>query len=284
MLKKFIPLFASVLSLSLLLAGCGSKEQASTSSAAQSSASVEAQASPSAEAQNLLEKIKSEGKFRIGTEGTYAPFTFHDSTGKLTGFDVEIAEEVSKRLGVTPEFIETKWDGMFAGLDSKRFDAVFNEVTIKEDRIAKYDFSTPYIVSKAVLIVNNENNDIKAFADLKGKKSGQSLTSNLAEIAKSNGAEIVQVDGFNQSIDLLISKRIDATINDSLSFLDFKKQKPDAPIKVVAELETASESAALFNKGNAELVDAVNKALSDIKADGTYLKISQKWFGEDVSK
>ncbi|MDF2591427.1 MAG: amino acid transporter substrate-binding protein [Clostridia bacterium] len=234
--------------------------------------------------QNLLEKIKTEGVIKIGTEGTYAPFTFHDKDGKLTGFDVEIAEEIAKRLGVKAEFIETKWDGMFAGLDAKRFDAVANQVTIRPDRIEKYDFSDAYIVSKAVLIVGAENNDIKTFADLKGKKSGQSLTSNLGDIAKSNGAELVSVDGFNQALDLLTSKRIDATINDSLSFLDYKTQRPDAPIKVAAELDTKDESGILFNKGNQELVDAVNKALAEMKADGTYLKISQKWFSEDVSK
>jgi cystine transport system substrate-binding protein len=234
--------------------------------------------------ENLLEKIKAEGVIKIGTEGTYAPFTFHDKDGKLTGFDVEIAEEVASRLGVKAEFIETKWDGMFAGLDAKRFDAVANQVTIRPDRIEKYDFSDSYIVSKAVLIVHAENNDIKGFADLKGKKSGQSLTSNLAEIAKSNGAELVQVDGFNQALDLLTSKRIDATINNSLSYLDYKTQRQDAPIKVVAEMDTKDESGILFNKGNQELVDAVNKALADMNADGTYLKISQKWFSEDVSK
>jgi cystine transport system substrate-binding protein len=237
-----------------------------------------------AKPENLLEKVKAEGVIKIGTEGTYAPFTFHDKDGKLTGFDVDIAEEVASRLGVKAEFIETKWDGMFAGLDAKRFDAVANQVTIRPDRIEKYDFSDSYIVSKAVLIVHAENNDIKSFEDLKGKKSGQSLTSNLAEIAKSNGAELVQVDGFNQALDLLTSKRIDATINNSLSYLDYKTQRQDAPIKVVAEMDTKDESGILFNKGNQELVDAVNKALADMKADGTYLKISQKWFSEDVSK
>ena len=106
------------------------------------------------------DQIKASGKLKIGTEGTYAPFTFHDKDGKLTGFDVEIAQEVSKRLGVEPEFIETPWDGIFAGLDAKRFDAVFNEVTIRDDRKAKYDFSDSYIVSKAVLLVNEDNTDI----------------------------------------------------------------------------------------------------------------------------
>ncbi len=230
------------------------------------------------------EQIQKVGVIKVGTEGTYAPFTFHDETGKLTGFDVEIVQEVANRLGVKAEFIETKWDGMFAGLDAKRFDVVANEVTIRDDRKEKYDFSDPYIVSRAVLIVNKNNDSIKTFEDLKGKKSGQSLTSNLGDLAKSYGAEIVTVDGFNQAIDLITSKRIDATINDSLSYLDYTKQKPDAPIKSVAEQATKNESGLLFNKGNDELIQAVNKALADMKADGTYEKISQKWFGADVSK
>jgi cystine transport system substrate-binding protein len=233
---------------------------------------------------NLLQKIKANKVIKIGTEGTYAPFTFHDASGKLTGFDVDIANEVAKRLGVKAQFVETKWDGMFAGLDAKRFDAVVNEVTIRADRVKKYDFSVPYIVSKAVLIVNSDNMDIMKFADLKGKKAGQSLTSNLGTLAKQNGAELVQVDGFNQAIDLLTSNRIDATINDSLSYLDLKKQRPDVKIKVVDAQKTKDQSGILFNKGNKELVTAVNKVLNAMKKDGTYLKISKKWFNEDVSK
>ena len=275
MKKRVLFVTTIMVILVLALGGCSASKQAP----AEQNQSVN-----ETQPQNLLEKIKSEGVIKIGTEGTYAPFTFHDENGKLTGFDVEIAEEVAKRLGVKAEFIETKWDGIFAGLDAKRFDAIANEVTIREDRIEKYDFSAPYIVSKAVLIVQNDNAEIKSFADLKGKKSGQSLTSNFGELAKSYGAELIQTDGFNQSVDLLTSKRIDATINDSLSYLDFKKQRPDALIKVVAQQETKDEAGLLFNKGNQELIDAVNKALADMKNDGTYFEISKKWFGEDVSK
>lgn len=273
MKKRILLVTAIITIMALVFSGCSATKQTTTNETA-----------AEVKQENLLDKIKSEGVIKIGTEGTYAPFTFHDKDGKLTGFDVEITEEIAKRLGVKAEFIETKWDGMFAGLDAKRFDAVANQVTIRPDRLEKYDFSSPYIVSKAVLIVHGENNEIKSFEDLKGKKSGQSLTSNLGEIAKSYQAELVQVDGFNQALDLLTSKRIDATINDSLSFLDYKKQRPDAAIKVVAEVDTKDESGILFNKGNQELVDEVNKALADMKADGTYLKISEKWFGEDVSK
>ncbi|MGN7763739.1 amino acid ABC transporter substrate-binding protein [Paenibacillus sp. 22594] len=269
----------------VLLAACGNNNNnaGGKNSAAESSAAPTEGAAAPAE-QNSLEAIKASGKLRIGTEGTYAPFTFHDASGKLTGFDVEIAEEVAKRLGVKAEFFETQWDGIFAGMDAKRFDVIFNEVSITDERKVKYDFSEPYIVSKAVLIVGEKNEDIKTFADLKGKKAGQSMTSNLSDIARENGAEIVSTDGFNQAIDLLTSGRIDATVNDGLSYLDLKKQKPDVKIKVVDEIAEGSQSAAVFLKGNDELVAAVSEALAAMKSDGSYLKISEKYFGADVSK
>jgi len=238
---------------------------------------------PSLAGENLV-AIKSAGVFKIGTEGTYAPFTYHDAAGKLAGFDVEIGQAVAAKLGVKAEFVEGKWDGLIAGLDAKRYDTVINQVGITEARKQKYDFSDPYIASKAVLIVRQDNSDIKGFADLKGKKSAQSLTSNFGRIAEQAGAELVATDGFDQSIQLVLTRRADATINDSLSFLDFKKQKPDAPVKIAAQQDNADYSGIIVRKGEPELLAAINKALADIKADGTYQKISDKYFGQDVSK
>ncbi|MBV2185448.1 MAG: amino acid ABC transporter substrate-binding protein [Rhizobium sp.] len=231
-----------------------------------------------------LDQIKSSGVLKIGTEGTYAPFTFHDSSNELVGFDVEIGRAVAAKLGVKPEFVEGKWDGLIAGLDAKRYDAVINQVGITEARKQKYDFSDPYIVSKAVLIVKEDNTEIKGFEDLKGKKSAQSLTSNFGKLAEAAGAELVGTDGFDQSIQLVLTGRADATINDSLSFLDFKKQKADAPVKIAAEKAEADASGIIVRKGDEELVAAINKALAEIQADGTYQAISAKYFGQDVSK
>ncbi|MFJ8260841.1 amino acid ABC transporter substrate-binding protein [Rummeliibacillus sp. NPDC094406] len=273
MKKSFIIIAFSILVV-FVLSACGNSE---TQTASQPGKKAD-------ESKNLLEQIKSSGAIKIGTEGTFAPFSYHDSSGKLTGFDVEIAEEIAKRLGVKPEFIETQWDGMFAGLDSKRFDIIANNVGITPDRQKKYDFSEPYILSKPFLIVHKDNNTIKKFEDLKGKKSGQTLTSNYKDIAASYGAEIVGVEGFNQSMDLLLSKRADAVVNDGLSFLDFKKQRPDAPVKSVAELDEPAIMGIMMRKGNKELVEAINKALSDMMKDGKYLSISKKYFGKDVSK
>lgn len=231
-----------------------------------------------------LSAITKAGVFKVGTEGTYAPFTFHDANGKLVGFDVEIGEAVAAKLGVKAEFVEGKWDGLIAGLDAGRYDAVINQVGITEARKQKYDFSEPYIASKAVLIVRQDNDEIKGFADLKGKTSAQSLSSNFGKIAQGAGAELVGTDGFDQSIQLVLTRRADATINDSLSFLDFKKQKPDAPVKIAAEQENADTSGIIIRKGEPELLAAIDKALADIKADGTYKTISDKYFGQDVSK
>ncbi|MGE8205780.1 amino acid ABC transporter substrate-binding protein [Heyndrickxia sp. NPDC080065] len=236
------------------------------------------------EQKNLYDQIKDKGEVTIGTEGTYSPFTFHDKSGNLTGFDIDIANEVFKRLKIKTKYIETKWDGMIAGLDAKRYDLIANEVAVRTDRLKKYDMSDPYIVSKAVLVVSKDNNDIKSLDDLKGKKVGQSLDSNYRKIAEDHGATNTVVDGFNQAIDLITSKRIDATINDSLSYYDLRKHQPNLPIKVVYEEKNATNNAFLFRKNSKELVDAVNGALAGMKKDGTYLKISKKWFGTDVSK
>jgi cystine transport system substrate-binding protein len=215
--------------------------------------------------------------------GTDTKNEANDTGNKSSSQESLYAKEVAKRLGVKAEFKETQWDGMFAGLDAKRFDMIANQVGIDEDRQKKYDFSDPYIQSGAVLLVHKDNTDIKSFDDLKGKTSAQSLTSNYNDLAKSHGAEVTGIEGFSQSVQLIGSKRVDATINDKLSYLDYKKQHPDAPIKVADEEESGVASGLMFRKDSGKLVEEVNKALKAMKDDGTYAKISDKWFGEDVS-
>ena len=235
-------------------------------------------------AQSALEAVQQAGKLRIGTEGTYAPFTFHDASGALVGFDVEIGRAVAEKLGVDAEFVEGPWDGLIAGIDANRYDVVINQVGINAERQAKYDFSEPYIASKAALVVRGDNTDITSFESLSGKTSAQSLTSNFGKLAETYGATLVGTEGFDQSIALVLQGRADATINDSLSFFDFKKQQPNADVKVVATADDADFSGILLAKGKPELLAAINEALATIKADGTYAEISQKYFGEDVSQ
>jgi len=232
-----------------------------------------------------LDRIKSSGVFRIGTEGTYAPFTYHDEMGKLTGFDVEIGTAIAKRLGAKPQFIEAQWDGMIAGLDLNRYDAVINVVSITDARKAKYEYSDPYITSHAALIVASNNTTIKAFDDLKGKKSANSLSSHFGAVATAYGAQVIPVQGFNEALDLLISGRVDATVNDSLSFFDFIKRRPDARVKIVAFDNgpgSIDRCAVLIRKGSPKLRAAINAALASMMKDGSYQQISQKYFGKNV--
>ena len=266
-MKKLIGVFITVMMVFVLTA-CGNTNQDGNKKASQ----------------DFYDKVKKSGVLTIGTEGTYPPFTYHDKNQQLTGFDVDIAREVAKRIGLKPKFIETKWDGMIAGLDSKRFDMIANEVGITPERQKKYIFSDPYITSHAVLIVGKNNQTIQSFEDLKGKKVAQSLTSNYLNIAKQYGAENTPVDGFDEAISLITSGRVDATVNDSLSYLDLMKRRPNTAVKKVDELKEGAQSAFMFRKGSDVLVDKINQALQDMKKDGTYLKISKKYFGTDVSK
>jgi cystine transport system substrate-binding protein len=235
-------------------------------------------------AQSALDQVREAGVLRIGTEGTYAPFTYHDETGALVGFDVEVGQAIADHIGVEAQFVEGPWDGLIAGIDANRYDVVINQVGINPERQAKYDFSEPYIASKAALIVREDNADIASFEDLAGKRSAQTLTSNFGKLAESYGAELVPTEGFDQSIALVLQGRADATINDSLSFFDFKTQQPDAQVKVAATAPDADFSGVLLAKGKPELLAAINEALAAIKADGTYAEISEKYFGEDVSQ
>lgn len=232
-------------------------------------------------AEDDLSRIRAAGVIRVGTEGTYSPFSYHDSGRGLTGFDVDIAREVASRLGVKVAFAEGPWDGLIAGLDARRYDAVINEVTITEARKAKYDFSDPYVSTKAVLIVREDNRTITSFAGLKGKRVVANLTTTYAQLARSHGATVVSSE---LPFDLVLQGRADATINDRLYFLDYMKQKPLMPLRILAEHPDTDYQGIIVRKGNPALVAALNKALSDMKSDGSYTRIFRHYFGTDVPK
>lgn len=270
-------LLIGVLAATSLL-GCGSSGNTTSNNSKSDQSSTTS-------SDDLLAQIKSSGTLKIGTEGTYAPYTYHNDQNELVGYDVEVGQAIAKELGVKAEFVETPWDSCIAGLDAKRYDVVMNQVGITDERKEKYDFSTPYTITRAVLIVGKDNNDIKSFNDLKGKKAAQGLTSNFADMAKKYGADLVDTDGqFSKSIDLIASGRADATINDDVAFYDYLKQKPDAPLKIADTLNEASNNAVLIRKGNDSFVKAVNDALAKLDKDGTLKNISEKYFGNDVTK
>jgi len=237
-------------------------------------------------ADTSLSDVQDAGTITIGTEGTYRPFTFHDASGDLTGYDVEIATAVAEKLGVEPEFQETQWDAIFAGLDAGRFDIIANQVSINEEREAKYELSEPYTVSPGVVIVSADNADIDSLESLEGKTTAQSLSSNWYELAESNGAKVEAVEGWAQAVALLEQGRVDATVNDKLTFLDYKATDADGAsgLKIAAETDDPSRNAFVVKKGGSALIAAVDDALAELRADGTLAEISEKYFGEDVTE
>lgn len=224
------------------------------------------------------------GTLTIATEGTYKPFSYHDETGELVGYDIEVAKAVAEKLGLEPKFEETEWAAIFAGLEGKRFDVIGNQVSINDEREAKYSLSDPYTVSPGALVVKSDNTTITGFDDLEGKKAAQSATSNWHELAASYGADIEDVEGWNESVSLLENGRIDFTLNDKLTFLDYVKTENTDAIKIVAETDEPSLSSFALTKDNAALTTEINAALAELSADGTLASIGEKYFGVDVSK
>lgn len=271
MISRRLPLLGAATALVLAVAGCGS------------SPSNEAAESETAGGTTLAE-VQDSGVLTVGTEGTYKPFSYHeDGAGELTGYDVEVITAVAEKLGVAAEFEETQWDAMFAGLDAGRFDVIANQVSITPEREKAYSFSDPYTYSNGVIVTTADNGEISSFEDLEGKTTAQSLTSNWRELAEESGASIEAVEGWAQSITLLEQGRVDATINDKLTYLDYQNATPNENIKVAAETEDQSRSALAFRQGSDDLVEAVNTALEELRVEGTLAEISEKYFGEDVS-
>jgi len=258
-------LMAFTLANSVILAGCGSKGSSSD---------------------DLLAQIQAKGKIVFAMEGQWAPWTYHDESGELVGFDTEVGKAIADKLGVEAEFVEGEWDGLFAGLDAGRYDAIINGVEITDERKEKYDFTTPYAYIKTALIVTSDNNDINRFEHLAGKTTANSLNSTYMLVAEEYGATCKGVDTLSETIDMIISGRADATLNAEVSFYDYMGEHPDADIKIAALTDDASEVSVPLRKGeaSASLKEAIDKAIDELRADGTLSEISVKYFGNDITK
>ena len=267
----------------LTLAGCSSNSSSAASSAAGSA--VSGSASSAAAADDQLSAIQNRGTLIVALEGAWQPWSFHDASDTLVGYDVEVSRAIAEKLGVEPDYVESDWDSLFAGLDAGRYDLVCNGVEVTEERAKTYDFTTPYAYIHTALAVKKDNDTITCFEDLKGKTTANSLASTYMELAESYGATVQGIDTLEETIQLLTAGRIDATLNADVSFYDYLNVHPDADFKIVAQTEEASHVAIPLRKGeaSASLLEAINAAIDALRADGTLTEISERYFGQDIA-
>lgn len=222
---------------------------------------------------------------RVGTEGTYPPFTYRDpATDELTGFDIEVMEAVGEEAGWDVRFVEAPFDSLFPALDSGRIDVIANQVTINPDREARYLFSTPYTYSRGVIVTQADTDDITTLEDLKGRTTAQTTSSNWAEVARRAGANIEYVQDFGPGVELLVQGRVDAIVNDNIAVLDYIASSGTDEVKIAGEAgDETLEQALTFRQSDPELQQEANDALAALAEDGTLADISEDYFGADVT-
>jgi len=269
--RTFISLMGVMAAAGVLsLTGCSSKDAAASTA---SSATL-----------NKLDSIQKSGKLVVALEGAWQPWSYHDSSDTLVGYDVEVSRAIAEKLGVEPEYVESDWDSLFAGLDAGRYDMVCNGVEVTEERAKTYAFTTPYGYIHTALAVRKDNEDIHSFEDLKGKTTANSLASTYMELAESYGATVQGIDTLEETIQLLTAGRIDATLNADVSFYDYLNVHPDADFKLVAQTAEASHVAIpVLKSEDTAYLDALNTAIEELRADGTLKTLSEKYFGQDIS-
>lgn len=270
-------------SIAALLAACGSEDPTRGAGGPGGSGGSDGGGGGGSVDEDILARIQENGSIRIGLEGTYRPYAFHDDSGELVGFEKDIADKIAEGLGVTPEYIETEWDSLIAGLDVDRYDLVINNVGITEERQQKYAFTEPYAQSIGRIAVP-EDSEVQAAEELEGKRSAQTATSNWAQQMEKLGAEIVPVQGFAEAIELVAQGRVDATANDFISFQTYQEEHPDAAFRLLdAELPTDVTVGVIMQQEQQPLLDAVDEILAGMKEDGSLAAIYEQWVGQDIT-
>jgi polar amino acid transport system substrate-binding protein len=262
-MKKFMTIILTVTLAGSLLVGCGQKQ----------------------EKLNSLEAVQKAGKLTIGLDDSYPPMEFRDSKNILVGFDIDLGNEVGKNLGVKTEYITTDFSGIILSLTSSKFNMILSGMSVTDERKKSIDFSDTYVMGGQVVAIKQGNASIKSLEDLKDKVVACQLgsTGDTAATAMKGLKEVKKYDKITDAFQELSVGRVDAVIMDAQVGGYYVAKKP-GEYDVLKDVISEEPMGIGFKKEDKELKIAVQKALDELKADGTLSKLSQKWFGFDAYK
>lgn len=267
-MKKILSILLSVLVVGSVFVGCGKDDNKGEDKKEVS----------------VLQRVKDNKVIKVGLEDTYPPMEFRNEKNELVGFDIDLSDEIGKRLGVKVEYVMTEFGGLIMSLNSNKIDMSASAISITDERKKEVEFTKPYVNSGQALVVKKGNTSIKDEKDLNGKTVGAQLGTTGEQAAKKieGVKEVKAYDKVPQVFQDLDIGRIDAVIVDEFVgryYLSKQKDKSE----VVKSLEQEPIGIA-FKKGEKELQEEVQKIIDEMVKDGTMSKISEKWFGEDIYK
>ncbi len=221
--------------------------------------------------------------YRVGTDASSPPFSFQNDKGDIVGFDVEVLTAAASKAGLKLQFINTPWDSLIASLQQGDRDILASAIAVSEEREQTLDFSAPYFETRPMIAVPEASN-AAGVTDLKGLRVGVQAGSpgdgTLSELDGKAHPGIVRFETTQLALQALDEGKLDAALADSGSVLHYRFTHPQPRFKALPDPQGTTEAYAIaVRKGNAELLDKINKGLADIKADGTYQRIRTKYFG-----
>jgi polar amino acid transport system substrate-binding protein len=227
------------------------------------------------------EKVEAEAlHIVIATDATWPPMEMVDENKEIVGFDIDLMAAIAEAGGFTYEFRNTAWDGIFAGLSTDEYDAVMSSVTITDERKESMDFSDPYINAGQVLVVRKETSGVETLEDMTGKSVGAQIgTTGAFAIEKVAGVTLKTYDEIGLAFEDLANGRIDGAVADTPVAADFALQQDGfkGKLMIVGEPFTDEFYGIAVNKGNTEVIEAINAGLAKVLGTGTYTAIEEKW-------
>ena len=263
MMKKLLVVLSVLMMAAMMIAGCGSSDK---------------KEAPAAAAKKELV---------VGTEPSFAPFEFPEANSKeFTGFDMDLIRALSKQMGYQScKIVNMGFDALIPALEAGNIDASIAGMTITDARAQKVNFSEPYYKSGLIVMVGKDNNTIKSFEDLKGKKVAVQLgTTGAMQAEKIPDAKVSTFNTNDLACIELKNKSVDAIIGDLPVEQYFLKNGGDKYAKLVGKTLTAENYGIAVAKKNTQLRDDLNKALAELKKNGEFDKLYQKWFGTAAPK